>query len=500
MKKYITTPIYYVNDKPHLGSAYTTIACDAWARFQRFLGNETFFLTGTDEHGQKIQRAAEKAEKDPKKFVDDVSLAFKNLCAELDISNNDFIRTSEERHIKAAQHFWNVIEDKGFIYKGKYEGWYSVRDEAFYQEDELVDGKAPTGAEVDWTTEESYFFKLSAFTEKLLSYYERHPNFIYPASRKNEVVSFVKSGLKDLSISRTSFNWGIPLPNDKGHIMYVWMDALVNYITAIGYPNNFSEDLLKQAVHVVGKDILKFHAVYWPAFLMAAELPLPKQIVAHGWWTVEGEKMSKSLGNTIDPIELCKEFGIDSVRNFVFREMPFGQDGNFSKASFLNRCNAELSNAYGNLVQRTLSFVHKNNQGKIPQKHKLLKQDKKILSSVNKITDALKSHMEKFEFHKYCEEVWKVIYACNAYIDIEKPWSLKKTNPERMATVLYVLSEAIRKIALITQPILPVGSKKILDQLCIKEEKRSIEHLDDELMPESNILEPSPIYPRFQTT
>lgn len=500
MKNYITTPIYYVNDKPHLGSAYTTIVCDTWARFQRFKGEETFFLTGTDEHGQKIQRAAEKTGEDTQTFVDRVSVSFKDLLTHLHITNNDFIRTSEKRHIIAAQAFWKALTQKGYIYSGKYEGWYSIRDEAFYQEEELINGKAPTGAEVEWTVEESYFFKLSAFEEPLLKYIDNHPDFIMPHSRKNEVISFIKSGLKDLSISRTSFNWGIPVPENETHIMYVWIDALVNYLTAIGYPDNFKMDLFKEAIHIVGKDILRFHAIYWPAFLMAADLPLPKQIFAHGWWTVEGEKMSKSLGNTVDPIALSNEYGIDAVRNFVLREMPFGQDGNFSKTSFINRTNADLANAYGNLVQRVLSFLQKNTYGKIPTPHNFSDNDKHLMNAIDEAYPALQKNMDAFQFHKYCEIIWKIIFDCNAYVDMEKPWELNKTNKERMNTVLYTLCETIRKIALLTQPILPIGSGKILDYLAISLNDRTLKALKNPLIADTELPAPAAIYPRFMST
>jgi methionyl-tRNA synthetase len=499
MKNYITTPIYYVNDKPHLGSAYTTIVCDTWARFQRFMNVQTFFLTGTDEHGQKIQRAAEKTGEATQDFVDRVSLSFKELGHQLHITNNDFIRTSEKRHILAAQAFWTVLKQNGYIYSGKYEGWYSIRDETFYLEEELVDGKAPTGAEVEWTVEESYFFKLSAFQSPLLKYIENNADFIMPHSRKNEVISFIKSGLKDLSISRTSFNWGIPIPGDDKHIMYVWIDALVNYLTAIGYPNNFSADLFKEAIHIVGKDILRFHAVYWPAFLMAANLPMPKQIFAHGWWTVEGIKMSKSLGNIIDPIALSNEYGVDAVRNFVLREMPFGQDGNFSKTSFINRTNADLANAYGNLVQRVLSFLQKNTAAKIPSPNNFSDIDHQLINAVDDVFPILQKSMNSFQFNKYCDTIWKVIFDCNVYVDAQKPWDLNKTDPGRMNTVLYTLCETIRKIALMTQPILPLGSAKILDYLAVSADDRNVESFKKALVAGTELPVPRGIYPRFSS-
>ena len=503
MKKYITTPIYYVNDKPHLGSAYTTIACDVWARFQRFSGHDTFFLTGTDEHGQKIQQAADKAKKNPQQFVDEVSLTFRNMMHHLSITNDNFIRTTEDRHKKAAQHLWTKLEANGYIYAGEYAGWYAIRDEAFYKEEELVNGKAPTGADVSWVVEKSYFFQLSSFQDKLLSLYEKNQNFIQPTSRRNEVLSFVKSGLHDLSISRSSFDWGIPLPitaenpTPQNHVMYVWIDALTNYLTAVGYPDNLDTERFSQAVHVVGKDILRFHAVYWPAFLMAADLPLPKQIYAHGWWTVEGEKMSKSLGNTVDPIKLTDDYGLDAVRNFILREMPFGQDGNFSHESFLNRTNAELANAYGNLVQRVLSFVQKNANGQIPESGKLQESDKNLISSIDKILPALTQHIDDLKFHKYAEDLWSIIFECNAYVDCQKPWDLKKMDTSRMNTVLYALCESIRKIALMTQCLLPIGSGKILDYLAVDKNDRGIDALNHKLISGTLLPKPSGIYPRF---
>ncbi|CAO5676214.1 MAG: Methionine--tRNA ligase [Holosporales bacterium] len=504
MKKYITTPIYYVNDKPHLGSAYTTLMCDVWARYQRFMGHDVFFLTGTDEHGQKIEQAAQKANCHPKDFVDKVSQSFQEMVTHLQITNTDFIRTTQDRHIVAAKQMWQAMVDNGYIYLGQYAGWYSVRDEAFYQEDELINGKAPTGADVEWMQEESYFFKLSAFGDKLLAYYEDHPDFIMPESRRNEVISFVKSGLKDLSVSRTSFSWGIDIPQEerqtKKHIMYVWVDALTNYLTAIGYPNHLDTERFQQAIHVVGKDILRFHGVYWPAFLMAANLPLPKQIFAHGWWTVEGEKMSKSLGNTVDPLALVDEYGQDAVRNFVMREMPFGQDGNFSKQSFTTRTNADLANAFGNLVQRVLAFVQKNANAQVPVFKNLLPQDEALMQKPKHILVDLERYMDQLAFHKYAETVWQIVFDCNAYIDQERPWSLKNTDTDRMNTILYSVCETIRQIALLTQCFLPEGSKKILDFLSVPLDARQIQDLNHPLISGTPLPEPYGLYPRISNT
>lgn len=371
---YITTPIYYVNDVPHIGHAYTSVASDVIARFMRLSGHEVMFLTGTDEHGQKVEKAAIDKNIDPQKFTDQTSQSFRHLMTAMHISNDDFIRTTEERHKKAVAIFWQKLLDNGSIYEGFYEGWYAVRDEAFYDESELTADKlAPTGAAVEWVKEPSYFFNLSKWQDKLLEFYEANPDFIRPISRRNEVISFVKSGLKDLSVSRTTFNWGIKVPNDNKHVIYVWLDALANYISALGYPDQNSNygKFWPANLQVVGKDILRFHAIYWPAFLMAAEIPLPKTIMAHGWWTNEGQKISKSLGNTIDPIKLIEEFGVDQVRYFLMREITFGADGNFARSNLITRINSELSNKIGNLLQRTTSFVYKNNDAKCQQSRKM---------------------------------------------------------------------------------------------------------------------------------
>ena len=379
---YITTPIYYVNDAPHIGHAYTTIACDVMARFMRLDGHEVKFLTGTDEHGQKVDKAAKAAGRDPQEFTDEVSEHFRELVNTgnnlLNVTNDDFVRTTQDRHKKAAQEIWKRIDANGHIYKDNYGGWYAVRDEAYYQESELIekDGKkvAPTGAEVEWVEEESYFFDLSKWQEKLLKFYDENPDFIVPKSRFNEVYSFVEGGLKDLSISRTTFDWGVHVPGDDAHVIYVWIDALTNYLTSTGFPDVESDEYKKfweqgdiSPMHMVGKDIIRFHAVYWPAFLMAADLPLPKRIVAHGWWTIEGEKMSKSLGNVISPQEIVENYGLDQTRYFMMRAIPFGNDGDFSRRQLIETVNADLANNIGNLAQRTLSMIQKNCDGKVPE-------------------------------------------------------------------------------------------------------------------------------------
>ncbi|NBT85953.1 MAG: methionine--tRNA ligase [Alphaproteobacteria bacterium] len=495
---YITTPIYYVNDAPHIGHAYTTLACDTMARYKRLMGYDVKFATGTDEHGQKVEKAAAAAGMDPKDFVDKVSQTFRHLAVEMQITNDDFIRTTEPRHIKAAQQLWVELINRGEIYLGSYAGWYSVRDEAFYAESELIDGKAPTGAPVEWVEEPSYFFKLSAWGDKLLEFYEKHPDFIQPESRRNEVISFVKSGLRDLSISRASFKWGVPVPKDPDHVMYVWLDALTNYLTVLGYPDTNSDDFKKfwpESVHVVGKDILRFHTVYWPAFLMAAGLTPPKKIFAHGWWTNEGVKISKSLGNTIDPIELINTFGVDAVRYFLLREVSFGQDGDFSLSGLINRYNSDLANSYGNLVQRVLSFIYKQCDGKVPQPAEYTAEDKDLLIEADALPEILEQNMENFSFHKYAEHIWQVIFKANQYVDMQKPWVLKATDPKRMQTILYILAETIRKIAILTQPILPIASEKILDQLAMT--KRGLDVFNQALQPGTPLPEPKGVFPRW---
>jgi methionyl-tRNA synthetase len=495
---YITTPIYYVNDKPHIGHAYTTLACDTLACFWRLQGKDVKFLTGTDEHGQKVEKAAAVAGVSPQDFVNTVSQTFRHLIDKMDVANDDFIRTTEPRHIKAAQALWTRLIDSGAIYLGEYAGWYAVRDEAFYAEADLIDGKAPTGADVEWLVEPSYFFKLSAYQDQLLAYYNAYPDFIAPESRRNEVIRFVEGGLLDLSVSRTSFKWGVPVPGDDKHIMYVWLDALTNYITALGYPDEDCSDFKMfwpEAVHVVGKDILRFHAVYWPAFLMAAGLPLPRQIFAHGWWTNEGVKISKSLGNTIDPIELIDTFGIDAVRYFLLREVSFGQDGDFSRQALINRLNSDLANAYGNLVQRVLSFIYKNGGAVVPTPGTLTAEDSLFLS----LPEQFLENAEIMQLNRYAEGVWALIAKANQYVDEHKPWGLKKTDPDRMNTVLYVLADFIRQIAILTQPLVPLASAKILDQLAVFETDRLFAALEKKLVSGIQLPEPTGVFPRVQS-
>ncbi|NVJ99086.1 MAG: methionine--tRNA ligase [Alphaproteobacteria bacterium] len=503
---YVTTPIYYVNDVPHIGHAYTTLACDMLARFKRLDGYDVMFLTGTDEHGQKIERSAEKAGVDPQAFCDKVSSRFKELASAMNFSNDQFIRTTEDRHKKAVQHLWKVLEEKGYIYEDSYSGWYSVRDEAFYAEKELTEGEggeklAPTGAPVEWVEEPSYFFKLSAFEDKLLELYDTQEDFVMPKSRLNEVRSFVKGGLEDLSISRSSFKWGVPVPGQEGHVMYVWIDALANYLTAVGYPDERAEaykTYWPANVHMVGKDILRFHAVYWPAFLMAADLPLPKRVFAHGWWTNEGQKISKSLGNVIDPFELIESYGLDPVRFFLMREVPFGNDGDFSRKSFVLRCNSELANGIGNLSQRTLSMIHKNCDGAIPQPAEFTSEDSKLLDDIAATLDVVRSHMDKQAFNFALEAIWSQASAADSYISVQEPWKLKKTDPERMNTVLYVLADAIRQIAIMAQAIMPESMDKLLSQMNVVE--RGFDQIGDgnRIASGTEIPKPEGVFPRFE--
>lgn len=503
---YITTPIYYVNDKPHLGHAYTSVACDTLARFMRLYGREVMFLTGTDEHGQKVEKSAKTAGVPPQAFVDEVSEHFRDMATILQLTNDDFIRTTEDRHKLAAQAIWKRLEANGDIYLGSYSGWYSVRDEAFYQESELVNGKAPTGADVEWVEEPSYFFKLSSYGDKLLAYYDANPDFILPESRRNEITSFVKGGLKDLSISRTTFQWGIPVPDDEKHIMYVWLDALTNYLTATGFPDTDSEGhktFWPHAMHMVGKDIIRFHTVYWPAFLMSANLPLPKRVFAHGWWTIEGEKMSKSLGNVVAPEHLVEKYGLDQTRYFLLREVPFGNDGNFSRQSMMERINADLANNIGNLAQRTLSFVAKNCDGLVPVAGEEREQDRALLDKVqvthkDSLTDA-HDKMERCRFTEVIGDIIAMSSAANEFIDREAPWTQRKENPEAMKRSLYTLLETIRCIAIMLQPFVPDSAAKLLDQLAVPTDARSFEHLRPEhaLKAGTGLPRPEGVFPRF---
>lgn len=504
---YITTPIYYVNDVPHIGHAYTTLACDVLARFKRLDGYEVMFLTGTDEHGQKVEKSAQAAGIDPQTFCDQVSGRFRDLAEVMNFSHDDFIRTTEQRHIVACQALWNKLVASGDIYLDAYEGWYSVRDEAFYAESELIKGPdggklAPTGAPVEWVKEASYFFRLSAWGDKLVEHYQRHPDAVLPKSRLNEVLSFIKGGLKDLSVSRTSFKWGVPVPGDPDHIMYVWIDALTNYISALGYPKVEGEAFTKfwpADVHMIGKDILRFHAVYWPAFLMAAGVEAPKRVFAHGWWTNEGQKISKSLGNVIDPFEIVAKYGLDPVRYFLMREVPFGQDGDFSRQSVVNRINSDLANDLGNLAQRSLSMIAKNCDGKLPEPGAFSDADQAILGEAEALPAMVRAHMDGQEIHQALDAIWRVVSAANSYFAAQEPWALKKTDPARMGTVLYVTAEILRNVGLLIQPIMPTASAKLLDQLAIGADSRCFKALgrNSRLQPGVSLPQPEGVFPRF---
>lgn len=497
---YITTPIYYVNDHPHIGHAYTSIAADVLARYNRLAGKTVYFLTGTDEHGQKIEKTALSKGLSPQNFVDQVAPYFKELTPSLGLSNDDFIRTTETRHSKAVLAFWKKLEDAGYIYRGIYAGWYAVRDEAYYTESELVDGKAPTGAPVEWVEEPSYFFALSKFAEPLLEFYKKHPEFIWPKSRYNEVVSFVSQGLKDLSISRTSFSWGIKLPHDNAHVVYVWLDALTNYISALGYPDTDSTkwSLWHGATHLIGKDILRFHAIFWPAFLMAADLPLPKRIIAHGWWTNEGQKISKSLGNTIDAQKLVSEYGQEQTRYFLMREVPFGQDGNFSHQNMISRINSELANKLGNLAQRTLSMVHKNLGGEVPT---VKYHSGDLMKHIEALPARVHTAMNEPDFSQALEEIMACVDIANAYIDHQAPWALRKTDMAKMASVLYHLLEALRYIGVLLSPFTPKAMESLLDQLQIPQELRTLASLTPEHRLVGGVKLPPPhaLFPRYNT-
>lgn len=502
---YITTPIYYVNDDPHIGHAYTTLACDAMARFKRLDGYDVHFLTGTDEHGQKVEKAAATAGVDPQAFTDRVSERFRDLANAMNFSHDDFIRTTEPRHTEASQAIWRRLIERGEIYLGAYAGWYAVRDEAFYAEGELTKGPngeklAPSGAPVEWVEEPSYFFKLSAWQDRLLAFYEENPDFIAPISRRNEVISFVKGGLQDLSVSRVSFKWGVPVPDDDDHVMYVWLDALTNYITAVGFPDTEGayKNFWPADLHMVGKDILRFHAVYWPAFLMAAGLEPPKRVFAHGWWTNEGQKISKSLGNVINPYDLIEEYGLDQTRYFLLREVPFGNDGDFSKQSMIARMNNELANDYGNLAQRVLSMIAKNLDGIAPEPGPLTDDDEELLAAAAELPAELRKLMDAQLFHEALERIWVVVRASNAYVDRQAPWVLRKSDPERMATVLYVLAETVRRLAIMTQPFMPAASSAMLDLVAAPADARDFAAVKEApLAPGTALPKPAGVFPRY---
>ncbi len=508
---YITTPIYYVNDVPHIGHAYTTLACDVLARFKRLDGYEVFYLTGTDEHGQKVEKAAVSAGMTPKDFTDKVSANFRALAATMGYSNDDFIRTTEPRHIRASQAIWQAMaarktpKGNDNIYLGKYDGWYAVRDEAYYDESELTTGpdgkkRAPSGAEVEWVEEPSYFFRLSDWGEWLLDFYKSNPDAVGPATRLNEVRSFVEQGLHDLSISRTTFGWGVKVPGDEKHVMYVWLDALTNYITAAGYPDVDSDKFRKfwpADLHMVGKDIVRFHTVYWPAFLTAAGLPPAKRVFAHGWWTNEGQKISKSTGNVIDPVALVERYGLDQVRYFLLREVSFGQDGDFSHAAMIRRTNTDLANDLGNLAQRVLSFVAKNAGAAVPAPGVFTEADRAMLDAAAALLVITRAELAQPAFHKSLEAIFAVVADANRYVDSQAPWTLRKTDPARMATVLYVLMETLRRVGLLLQPFMPATIARLLDLLAIPADGRQFAAWDAALVAGTALPPPSGLFPRY---
>ena len=479
---YITTPIYYPSAKPHMGHAYSSIVADFFARFKSINGFNVFFLTGTDEHGQKIQRAAENNNKDPLEFCNEISKTFKELSKTLNLSNNDFIRTTEERHYKSVQHLWNILEKKGEIYLSNYSGWYSVSDEAFYLDNEIEERNGVkiskiSGSAVEWVEEESYFFKLSKWQNKLLEFYDKNKNFILPKSRKNEVISFVKSGLKDLSVSRKSFSWGIKVPTNENHVIYVWLDALTNYISALNYPNT-ENDLYKNYwpadVHMIGKDILRFHAVYWPAFLLAADLPPPKRVYGHGWILSGDEKMSKSKGNILDPLDIINEYGLDPLRYYLLKEVSFGNDGNISKDKLISCINSDLANNFGNLCQRVLAFTEKNLSLKVPKPDVFNRDDLILLNNFANNYDNLIDYIDNQNINLYMNFIVEQMFLANKYFNDQEPWK-KKDNRIRLNTIIYTSLELIRKISLLLYPVIPNSALKALNIFNIKEQDLNIE-------------------------
>ena len=466
---YVTTPIYYPSANPHMGHAYSSIIADFFARFKSIQGYNVFFLTGTDEHGQKIERAAKKKGMKPLEFCDEISKTFKDLTKILNLSNNDFIRTTEERHKKSAINIWNSLEKKGEIYLSKYSGWYSISDEAFYSENEIEENTGKkvsklSGSPVEWVEEESYFFKLSNWEKKLLEFYDDNPNFILPISRRNEVISFVKSGLKDLSVSRKSFKWGIPVPSNEDHVMYVWLDALTNYLSAVNYPdqqNELYKNYWPADLHIIGKDILRFHAIYWPAFLLAADLEPPKRIYGHGWILSGDQKMSKSKGNILDPIDIIDTYGLDPLRYYLIKEVSFGNDGNISKEKLENCINSDLANNYGNLCQRVVSFSEKNLNLNVPRNIKFNDDDIKILSVYNTNYNKIIDYVDNQDINSYINFIVDQLFAANKYFNDQEPWK-KKSDPERLNTIVYTSLELIRKVTILLYPIIPETSLKVL--------------------------------------
>ena len=502
---YITTPIFYPNGVPHIGHAYTALATDALARFHRLDGDDVHFLTGTDEHGLKMQQTAIAEGLTPLQLADRNSQRFREMMSALDVSYDTFIRTTELRHIEACQAIWRRMVEAGDIYLDTYAGWYSVRQEAYFDEGETVLGsdgvrREPLGSPVEWVEEESYFFRLSAYGDRLLAHYDEHPTFVEPRERRNEVASFVRSGLKDLSISRTTFDWGVAVPGDPKHVMYVWVDALTNYLTGIGFPDETS-DLRRYwptSVHIVGKDIVRFHAVYWPAFLLSAGIALPERVFAHGFLFNRGEKMSKSVGNVVDPFELTERYGSDPLRYFLLREVPFGQDGSYSHDAIVQRINADLANDLGNLAQRTLTMIARNCDARVPEFAAARPEDDALLERARGLVRSVRAAMERFALHEALTEIWTVVADANRYIAAAEPWLLRKTDPERMAHILYVTAETIRIVAILVQPFVPDAAARLLDLVGSGEGGRAIADIDaSPLVPGTPLPAPSPVFPRY---
>ena len=489
---YITTAISYPNGPPHIGHAYEAIAADVIARFQRARGSDVRFQTGTDEHGLKMAQAARAEGTEPRAFANKMSLLFRNMCDALNVSYDRFILTSEPDHYRASQAIWKAMDERGDLYLGRYEGWYSVRDEAYYDESELIAGEgdeklSPQGTPVEWTVEESWFFRLSKYQQPLLDLYAAQPDFIQPDSRRNEVMRFVEGGLSDLSISRTSFDWGVPVPESPGHVMYVWLDALTNYLTGLGYPDETElwQRYWPANIHLIGKDVVRFHAVYWPAFLMSAGIALPKQVYGHGFLLSRGEKMSKSVGNVVDPMALAERFGVDALRYFLLREVPFGQDGSYSAGAIVARANAELANSFGNLAQRSLSMIFKNLDGVLPEPGNA-GADRELLAVVEEATKReVPDAFERLAFSQGIETWLRAVFACNLYVDTQAPWALKKTDPERMAAVLGTIVAAVRELARAIAPVIPESAGKLLT-------------LIDAGVGGAPIPQPTPLFPKLE--
>ncbi len=504
---YITTAISYPNGPPHIGHAYEAIAADAIARFQRLMGRDVKLITGTDEHGLKMVQTARDAGKKTIELADEMSAYFIEMCNKLNISHDGFRRTSEPAHHEASQALWKKMEASGDLYLDRYEGWYSVRDEAFYGEEEIVEGEggeklSPQGTAVDWTSEETWFFKLSKYQDRLLKLYNDHPEFIKPDNRRNEVMRFVEGGLRDLSVSRTSFDWGVKIPGSPDHVMYVWVDALTTYMTGVGYPDTDGEfaRYWPADVHLIGKDIVRFHAVYWPAFLMSAELPLPKQVFGHGFLLNRGEKMSKSIGNVVNPMELAEQFGVDQLRYFLLSDVVFGKDGTYSAEAIVTKTNADLANNFGNLAQRSLSMIAKNCDGKVPIAGNKTNSEEQLITDLQKCFEDIKAHLTGGELaiHAAIDLLRERLSATNQYFADQQPWALRKTDPVRADTVLYYTAESIRRLAIMLQWVIPESCGKMLDLLSQPKDRRGFDNMDDVIEPGISLPKPSAIFPRLE--